>query len=80
MTSLNCLRRCKASNQTNKQNTVDKSMYQTTPLINIILTRYICFYIHMEKVMEHLVCYACKLWTKVFLRSDNVKNKIDQLI
>ena len=29
-----------------------------------------------KKAMEHLLCYACKLWTKNFLRSDNVLTKL----
>ena len=33
-------------------------------------------YIHMEKVREHLLCYTCKLWTKMFLRFGNVLTKL----
>ena len=33
--------------------------------------------LHMEKKLrEHLLCYACILWTKIFLRSDNVLTKM----
>ena len=30
----------------------------------------------MEKVREHLLCYSCKLWTMILLRSDNVLTKL----
>ena len=29
-----------------------------------------------KKVREHLLCYACILWTKIFLRSGNVLTKL----
>ena len=43
-------------------------------LQNGFLSEY--FYLYTwKKVREHLLCYACMLWTKIFLRSDNVLTK-----
>ena len=33
-------------------------------------------YTQMEKIREHILCYACKLETNIFLRSKNVLSKL----